>query len=59
MYCNVTVLLFRVTIVAAETQQCMLGVVELHVADNYTTILSVAQKCLCVKFMSPATMKRL
>ena len=49
--CNVTVFLFRLTIVAAETQQCMLCVAELHVTDNFTTILSVTQNCLYVKFM--------
>lgn len=35
----------RITIVAAETQQCILCVVELHVTAMYMYILSVAQQC--------------
>jgi len=41
----------RVTIVAVETQQCTLRVLELLL------LLTVTQQCFYGKFMSPATMK--
>lgn len=47
----------RVTTVAMEMQQCVLCYAELQVIANNIKILSIAQKCLYVEFMSAAKTK--
>jgi hypothetical protein len=42
--CSVTLRRVRVTVVAVETQQCVVCIVELVVTANKVTILSVAQQ---------------
>jgi len=56
---NVTLWHVRITIVAVETQQCILCVVGLHVTVNYIKILSVAQQCFYSKVMLPAKIKHI
>jgi hypothetical protein len=48
----------RATIVAVETQQCILCVVEIHFGVKYINTFYVAQQCFYGKFMSPITTKR-
>ena len=45
------------SIVAVDTQQCLVFVLEVRVTVNGITTLSVAQQCFYDEFMSPATMK--
>ena len=54
---HITLQHVRLTTVEMEMQQRILYIGELHVAHNNLKILSVAQQCSDVKFMSPTTTK--
>lgn len=58
VHINVTLWRIRLTVVAVETQQCVLRIVELNLAVNNIKIPSVAQQCFHGDFMSLVIMKR-